>query len=95
MPTQNYRNDLGIISDILSAAMEFGRNGALVSYITRRTNLSHYAVLERCGRLVDAGLLEQKNEGRTRIFAVTEKGVSFFGHLQGFLEMVRDARLRY
>jgi predicted transcriptional regulator len=78
MPKHQYRSDLGIISDILSVTIDCGRNGAIISSISRRANLSHYAVIEKCKKLADAGLVKSLNNSRNRIFAITEKGISFF-----------------
>jgi predicted transcriptional regulator len=95
MSKQQYRADLGIISEILSVTMDCGRQGAIISSIARRANLSHYAVIEKCQKLIDAGLVESTNNNRNHTFIITEKGVQFFQQLQKFLETVQEVKIRY
>ncbi|WP_231561874.1 hypothetical protein, partial [Nitrosococcus oceani] len=42
MSKQPYRSELGMISDILQVAMDYGRQGTIITTIARRANLSHY-----------------------------------------------------
>ena len=51
------RGRMGIIAAIFEVLMDYGKNGAIVSVIARRTNLSLYAVIEECQRLGNAGLV--------------------------------------
>ncbi|MGI0072318.1 MAG: winged helix-turn-helix domain-containing protein [Nitrosotalea sp.] len=95
MPKQQYRSELAIISDILSVTMDYGRDGAIISSISRRANLSYYAVIEKCKKLIDAGLVKSLNNSKNRIFVITEKGIQFFSHMQKFLETVKVAKIRY
>ena len=95
MSKQQYRTDLGIISEILSVTMDRGRQGAIISSIARRANLSHYAVIEKCQKLIDAKLVETKNNNRNHTYIITEKGVYFFQQLQKFLETVQEVKIRY
>jgi hypothetical protein len=44
---------MGIISDILRVTMDFGRQGAIISSIDRRANLSHYTAIEKCQKVVE------------------------------------------
>ncbi len=95
MSKQQYRADLGIISDILSVTMDCGQKGAIISSLSRRANLSHYAVIEKCQKLIDAGLVETTNNDRNHSFIITEKGIQFFQQLQKFIETVQEAKIRY
>ncbi|MGI0045865.1 MAG: winged helix-turn-helix domain-containing protein [Nitrosotalea sp.] len=95
MPKHQYRSDIGIISDILSVTMDCGRNGAIISSISRRANLSHYVVIEKCKKLIDAGLVKSLNNSKNRIFVITEKGIQFFPHMQKFLETAEVSKIRY
>ena len=81
MSKQQYRSEMGIMGDILDVTMEGGRNGVIVSAISRRANLSHYAVLD-------------KND-RNRVFMITEKGLQFFQEFQRFQNLVESMNLRY
>ena len=95
MSKQQYRSEMGIMGDILDVAMEGGRNGVIVSAISRKANLSHYAVLDKCEKLVEAGLVESVKNDRNRVYLMTEKGVKFFQEFQRFQSIVESMNLRY
>jgi predicted transcriptional regulator len=95
MSKQQYRSEMGIISDILGVTMDGGLQGVIVSAISRRANLSHYAVLEKCQKLIDAGLVESVKAERNRLFKVTEKGIRFFQEFQRFQGVMQGLNLRY
>lgn len=95
MSKQQYRSEMGIMGDILDVAMEGGRNGVIVSAISRKANLSHYAVLDKCEKLVNAGLVESVKNDRNRVYLMTEKGVKFFQEFQRFQNLVQSMNLRY
>ena len=86
---------MGIIADILGVTMDGGTQGVIVSAISRRANLSHYAVLEKCQKLIDAGLVESMKDDRNRLFVITEKGIRFFQEFQRFQNIVQTMNLRY
>ena len=65
---------MGIMGDILDVTADGGRGGVIVSAISRKANLSHYAVLDKCEKLVEAGLVESVKNDRNRVFLITEKG---------------------
>ena len=95
MSKQQYRSEMGIIADILGVTMDGGTQGVIVSAISRRANLSHYAVLEKCQKLIDAGLVESLKDNRNRLFMITEKGIKFFQEFQRFQNLVQTMNLRY
>jgi predicted transcriptional regulator len=95
MSKQQYRSEMGIIADILGVTMDGGIQGVIVSAISRRANLSHYAVLEKCQKLIEAGLVESMRAERNRIFRITEKGIRFFQEFQRFQIVVEGLNLRY
>ncbi len=95
MSKQQYRSEMGIMGDILDVTMDGGRNGVIVSAISRRANLSHYAVLDKCEKLVSAGLVESIKNDRNRVYMMTEKGVKFFQEFQRFQSLVDSMNLRY
>jgi len=86
---------MGIMGDILDVTMEGGRNGVIVSAISRKANLSHYAVLDKCEKLVEAGLVDSIKNDRNRLFLMTEKGVRFFQEFRRFQSLVESMNLRY
>ncbi|MFZ0184337.1 MAG: winged helix-turn-helix domain-containing protein [Nitrosotalea sp.] len=95
MSKQQYRSEIGIIADILGVAMDGGAQGVIVSAISRKANLSHYAVLEKCQKLIDAGLVESMKAERNRLFRVTDKGIRFFQEFQRFQGVMQGFNLRY
>jgi predicted transcriptional regulator len=95
MSKQQYRSEMGIIADILGVTMDGGTQGVIVSAISRQANLSHYAVLEKCQKLIDAGLVESMKDNRNRLFVITEKGIRFFQEFQRFQNIVQMMNLRY
>ncbi len=86
---------MGIMGDILDVTMDGGRNGVIVSAISRKANLSHYAVLDKCEKLVEAGLVDSVKNDRNRLFMMTEKGVRFFQEFRRFQSLVESMNLRY
>ena len=95
MSKQQYRSEMGIISDILGVTMDCGKQGAIISSISRRANLSHYTATEKCKKLVDFGLINSINDERNRTYIITEKGIHFFQELQKFIEIVQAVKIRY
>ncbi len=89
------RSQMGIIGDILDVMMQGGLKGVIVSTISRKANMSYYAVLDKCERLISAGLVESTKNDRNRIFRITEKGLSFFQEFKGFQSLVESMNLRY
>jgi predicted transcriptional regulator len=86
---------MGIMGDILDVTTNGGREGVIVSAISRRANLSHYAVLDKCEKLVTAGLVESVKNDRNRVFTITEKGLEFFQEFRRFQNLVESMNLRY
>jgi predicted transcriptional regulator len=95
MSKQPYRSELGMISDILQAIMDYGRQGTIITTIARKANLSHYTATEKCQKLIDFGLMESRTEKKSNFFAITEKGMQFHVELQKFTETVQAIRVRY
>ena len=95
MSKQQYRSEMGIISDVLGVVMDCGKQGEIISSIARSANLSHYVALEKCQKLVGFGLMESISNNRNRTFIITEKGIQFFHEMQKFIEMVQSVKIRY
>ncbi len=93
MSKQQYRSEINMIWDILRVTMDFGRQGAIISSIARRANLSHYTAIEKCQKLVDFGLMESASDKRSRTFIITEKGIQFFQEMQKFIEKSNEMRI--
>src|SRR5579863_6383541 len=91
---QQYRSELGIVSEILQVTMDCGLQGAIISSIARRANLSHYTAMEKCQKLLDVGLMESRIEKKSRSFVITEKGIQFYHQMQKFLEIAQEINIR-
>ncbi len=83
------------MGDILDVTTSGGREGVIVSAISRKANLSHYAVLDKCQKLIDAGLVNSVKNERNRTYMVTEKGLQFVQEFQKFQSLVESMNLRY
>jgi predicted transcriptional regulator len=92
---QQYRSEVGIISEILQVTMDCGMQGTIISSIARRANLSHYTAMEKCQKLIDFGLMESRIDKRSRSFVITEKGIKFHQEIQKFLEIAQEIKIRY
>jgi len=86
---------MGVIAEILGVIMEGGMKGVIASGISRRANLSYYAMIEKCQKLIRAGLIQSMITGRNRLFRMTEKGVWFFRELEKFQEMATQMNIRH
>jgi len=89
-----YRSEMTIMHDILSFTAHEGSSGVKISRLSRKANLSHYALIEKCQNLIEAGLVEMIQNERNRIYVLTEKGMKFYGELCGFLNLVQSFNLR-
>jgi len=83
------------LGDILNVIMEGGREGVIVSVISRKAKLSHYATLEKCGKLIAAGLVETKKTVQTHVFTITEKGLIFVQEYRKFNDLIESVNLRF
>ena len=83
------------LGDILEGIMEGGREGVIVSAVSRRAKLSHHPTLEKCGKLISAGLVESKIGKRNHIFTITEKGFQFIKEYREFQNLMEPLNLRY
>ena len=95
MSKQQYRSEMGIMGDILDVTMDGVQRGVIVSAISRKANLSHYAVLDKCEKLINAGLMQSERSDRNRLFKITEKGLDFIQEFQKFQNLIESMNLRY
>ena len=95
MSKQQYRSEMGILGDILDVTADGGREGIIISAISRKANLSHYAVIDKCSKLIDAGLMRAIQTNRNKIYQITEKGLAFFQEFKRFRGLVDSMNLRY
>ena len=72
---EKQRSVLRINLDILNAVRDEG--DAKPTHILYRANLSHERLIKYLDDLLGKGLIEMKQEGETRTYSLTSKGVSF------------------
>ena len=89
-----YRTGTGIMMDVLNIVKEHGMDGAKISEISRRANISHYAVLEKCQKMINAELLRSITNKRSHIYIITEKGIMFVQQMEKFLTMIQAIGIR-
>lgn len=86
---------MNILSDILTVTREEGQNGIIISAISRKANLSHYAAVDKCNKLVAAELMKKTTDERNKLFILTEKGRLFFEELERFQNLMKSLNLKY
>lgn len=91
---QKYRSKIEIIGNILDVTSHQGQDGINISGVSRKANLSHYAVMEKCNNLEKAGLIESKRVNRNVIFTITWKGIQFFEEFKKFQRLMEQANLK-
>lgn len=94
MSRVQYRSEISIVAQILSATMEYGRNGTLISHIARASNVSHGVAVEKCQKLIGFGLMESINNRGSFYYFITEKGIQFFHEMQKFISTIQDLKIR-
>ncbi|MBI5146366.1 MAG: transcriptional regulator [Thaumarchaeota archaeon] len=95
MVKQQYRSEIGILSDILSVIADSGRNGVTISTVSRMANVSYNSINEKCKKIVDANLVKSIKDGRGCTFFITEKGVIFLEQLRRFTDVMKSMNIRY
>lgn len=89
-----YRTRVGIVADLLTAAMRSDGDGVGISAIIRKGNMSYSRAVEMLHSLVQAGLLSEVNEaGRTR-YSLTDDGFRYVATYRGFEDFARSFGLR-
>ena len=95
MAKQQYRSEMGILSDILSVIADSGRNGVIISTISRVANVSYNSINEKCQKLVDADLVRSIKGNRGSTFFITENGVIFLEQMRKFTDVIKSMNIRY
>ena len=74
-----YRAQIVIVTDILDIAQEntLDNNGASVTHLIRRANISHGRLSKILKNLVSQGLLEQVNSDRANKYKISMSGREF------------------
>jgi predicted transcriptional regulator len=90
-----YRSELGIILDILVLLSSGGRNGVIVSTISRIANVSYNSVNERCQKLVNGDLVRSVKSRKNHRHIITEDGVEFLEKSRKFTDEIKAMNVRY
>ncbi len=74
-----YRTHMKIIGDILTTARDDlpDSDGASITYLIRKANISHGRISRILGTLVSQGLLEQTNSGSACKYRISNVGREF------------------
>ncbi len=91
---KTYRGEVSIAESILQIVSQGGTSGVNASRVVTVSGLIYRDTIEKCQKLIDAGLLESWREGRLLLFRITPKGLEFLSELQYFLNLIRLANLR-
>ncbi|HEY8110715.1 MAG TPA: winged helix-turn-helix domain-containing protein [Candidatus Nitrosotenuis sp.] len=95
MAKQQYRSEMGILSDILSVIADSGRNGVIISTISRVANVSYNSINEKCQKLVDANIVRSIKGDRGCTFFITDDGVTFLEQMRKFTDVIKSMNIRY
>ena len=87
-----YRAQIAIVSDILDVAQEntFDNDGASVTHLVRRANISHGRLAKILKNLVSQGLLEQVNSDRACKYKISMSGREFLQEYKTFSKFTND-----
>lgn len=85
-----YRTHMKIIGDILDTAQDgqYGEDGATVTYLIRKANISHSRISGILKTLVSQGLLEQVRTQGSNKYRTSQSGKEF---LQAYYTFARFA----
>ena len=83
-----YRKQIQIVGDILDAADELtiDQNGAPITKLIQKANISHSRILKILTNLVSQGLLEQVNSKRACRYRISMSGKDFLKEYKRFSE---------
>lgn len=91
-----YRTHVKIIGDILTTTKDDvqDQDGASVTQLIRKANLSHKRISKMLDVLVSQGLLEQTNSDRACKYRISEKGLEFLKAYYEFKEFADNFGLK-
>ena len=87
-----YRTQIEIVGDILDVTQDntLDNDGASVTHIIRKANVSHGRVSKILKNLVSQGLLEQVNSDRASKYKISMTGREFLHAYRTFSNFVDD-----
>ena len=83
-----YRTQIVIVTDILDVAQQdtIEKNGATITHLIRKANISHGRLWKILKNLVSQGLLEQVNSDRANKYKISMSGREFLQAYRTFSE---------
>lgn len=87
-----YRTQLKIIGDILSTTRDDlkDEDGATVTYLIRKANISHSRISTILKTLVSQGLLEQANSQGSNKYKISQSGREFLQAYNSFTQFTNN-----
>ena len=87
-----YRTQIVIVTDILDVAQQdtIEKNGATITHLIRKANISHGRLSKILKNLVSQGLLEQVNSDTASKYKISISGREFLRAYKTFSDFVDD-----
>ena len=87
-----YRTQIVIVTDILDVAQQdtIEKNGATITHLIRKANISHGRLSKILNNLVSQGLLEQVNSQRSCRYKISTSGREFLLAYKTFRNFSED-----
>lgn len=93
-PPRQYRSATELVRQIMETITNTGQDGILISVIARKAGISHTSVLDKCQKLVNAGLLKTDVGHKSRRYFATDEGLRFFAMLTKYAELLQTMNVR-
>ncbi|MGA1975843.1 MAG: winged helix-turn-helix domain-containing protein [Conexivisphaerales archaeon] len=79
-----YRSQSRVIADLLRAVREDGEEGARVTVLLRKANMSYSRIIDLTNQLVEKGLLVKIPVERGSLYKLSDKGREFLSSMETF-----------
>jgi predicted transcriptional regulator len=81
-----YRSQVRVIADLLRAVRDDSEDGAKVTVLLRKANMSYSRMMELTEQLVENGLLVKIPIERGSLYKLSDKGREFLSSMETFEE---------
>ena len=81
-----YRSQVRVIADLLRAVRDDSEEGAKVTVLLRKANMSYSRMIDLTEQLVENGLLVKIPVERGSLYKLSEKGREFLSSMETFEE---------
>jgi predicted transcriptional regulator len=82
----SYRSQVRVIGDLLRAVRDDSEEGAKVTVLLRKANMSYSRMIELTEQLVENGLLVKIPVERGSLYKLSDKGREFLASMETFEE---------